>query len=86
MISETWREQIKRRLNQEHAFRKPIVTEITKFQAFFPAEKYHQDYFARNGRMPYCRNVIRPKMSKFRRVFREDLKRNNREKRSSSSN
>jgi peptide-methionine (S)-S-oxide reductase len=71
-------EQIKRRLNQEHAFRDPIVTEITKFENFYVAKGYHQDYFAKNGRQPYCRRIIRPKLAKFRRIFKEDLKRNSR--------
>ena len=66
----------KKELNKAHAFRKPIVTEVTKFTKFFPAESYHQDYFELNGRAPYCRAMISPKLSKFRRVFRDQLKKN----------
>lgn len=69
-------ERYKEVLNSEHAFRKPIVTEITKFTKFFPAEKYHQDYFELNGRAPYCRQMIRPKLTKFRRAFKDELERN----------
>ncbi len=67
----------KEKLIASRAFRQRIVTEITKFGSFFPANGYHQDYFAKNGRLPYCRYVVRPKLRKFRRVFREDLKGNN---------
>ena len=45
-------------------FRRPIVTEIEPLQRFYPAEDYHQDYYARNPRAPYCRYVIVPKLSK----------------------
>lgn len=67
-------ERYKRKLDESMAYRSPIVTEITKFTAFYPAENYHQDYFALNGRMPYCRQLIRPKVQKFRKVFQDDLK------------
>lgn len=63
----------KSELNKAKSFRRPVVTEITKFKKFYPAENYHQDYFKAHGRMPYCQQVIRPKMTKFRRTFREDL-------------
>ena len=72
-------ERYKEKLITSRAFRRQIVTEITKFESFFPAKGYHQDYFAKNGRLPYCRYVVRPKLRKFRRVFREDLKVNNEE-------
>ena len=52
----------------------PIVTEITAAEIFYPAEIYHQDYFALNGKKSYCRVHIRPKLKKFKRVFREYLK------------
>ncbi|MDG2380861.1 MAG: peptide-methionine (S)-S-oxide reductase MsrA [Pirellulaceae bacterium] len=66
-------ERFKAELNKSKAFRKPIVTEVTKFQAFYPAQAYHQDYFENNGRQPYCQFHIRPKLKKFKRVFREHL-------------
>ncbi|HRQ31433.1 MAG TPA: peptide-methionine (S)-S-oxide reductase MsrA [Saprospiraceae bacterium] len=52
----------------------PIVTEITSFSSFFPAEDYHQDYFELNPNQGYCRAVIEPKVSKFRQKFRHKLK------------
>ncbi len=46
-------------------FAQPIVTEITKAGAFYPAEDYHQDYYRLNkNRNPYCRSVIAPKLKK----------------------
>lgn len=45
-------------------FKDPIVTEIEKLDTFFPAEKYHQDYFENNPNAPYCRFVIAPKLKK----------------------
>jgi peptide-methionine (S)-S-oxide reductase len=47
----------------------PIVTEVTLFDKFYPAGDYHKEYFARNGSLPYCRMVIAPKLSKFRKEF-----------------
>jgi len=70
-------EKFKRKLNKVHAFGDPIVTEITKFTNFYPAEKYHQNYYAQNARAGYCQRIIRPKMSKFRKVFKDELKKNN---------
>lgn len=77
-------EHFKTELNEAHAFRKPIVTQVTKFAKFYPAEKYHQDYFELNGRAPYCRQLIAPKISKFRRAFRDELERNPKNKEEAS--
>ena len=53
----------------------PIVTEISPFSAFYKAEDYHQDYFARVGnRNPYCSVVINPKVQKFRKQYQDKLK------------
>jgi methionine-S-sulfoxide reductase len=67
-------ERFKQKLDESGAFRGPIVTEITKFDKFYPAEDDHQQYYAENPRAPYCRAVIRPKMAKFRKVFADKLK------------
>lgn len=56
------------------SFKDPIVTEITPFKAFYPAEDYHQDYFNLNGNQPYCTYVIRPKVEKFRKQYGDRLK------------
>ncbi len=52
----------------------PIVTDVTKFDAFYLAEDYHQEYFANNANQPYCRMVVAPKVAKFRKQFVERLK------------
>lgn len=44
----------------------PVVTEIEPLEAFYPAEEYHQDYFARNPNQGYCQIVINPKLKKVR--------------------
>ena len=55
-------------------FKNPIVTEITSFETYYPAEDYHQDYFSQNGQQPYCNYVIRPKVEKFRAKYEDLLK------------
>jgi peptide-methionine (S)-S-oxide reductase len=52
----------------------PIVTEVTAFETFYPAEDYHQDYFANNPQQPYCQVIIAPKVAKFRKQFLDRLK------------
>ena len=52
----------------------PIVTEVTKFSVFYPAEDYHQRYYERNPNQGYCRLVIEPKVIKFRKQFISKLK------------
>ena len=53
----------------------PLVTELAPLAKFYPAEEYHQDYFARNPGQPYCQVVVAPKVSKFRKQFIGKLKR-----------
>jgi peptide-methionine (S)-S-oxide reductase len=67
-------EKLKSELNQSGIFDKPIVTEITAFTNFYPAEGYHQDYFNQNGMQPYCQFVVRPKVEKLKKHFSERLK------------
>ncbi len=55
----------KSRTEASKEFSRPIVTEITKAEEFYPAENYHQDYYRLNkNRNPYCRAVIAPKLKK----------------------
>ncbi len=54
--------------------KRPVVTEIAALDRFYPAEKYHQDYFRRNPFEGYCQAVISPKMKKFREEFAKRLK------------
>lgn len=51
----------------------PIVTQVEPLTTYYPAERYHQDYFANNPLQPYCQIVIAPKVSKFRRKYLEKL-------------
>ncbi|NKB68467.1 MAG: peptide-methionine (S)-S-oxide reductase MsrA [Candidatus Latescibacteria bacterium] len=51
----------------------PIVTEIAPFSQFFPGEAYHQNFYKLNPNQPYCRAIIDPKMSKFRKAFADRL-------------
>lgn len=60
--------------NESGNWNAPIVTEVTAFTNFFPAEDYHQDYFNLNGTQPYCAMVIAPKVDKFKKKFAELLK------------
>jgi len=53
---------------------RPIVTEVTPLTEFFQAEGYHQRYFEQNPNQPYCRAVIEPKVSKFRKQYFDRLK------------
>ncbi len=51
-----------------------IVTEVAPLDVFYPAEAYHDDYFARNTNQPYCQAVIAPKIAKLRKAYFEKLK------------
>lgn len=64
-------EEKKRQLNATHAYGSPVVTEISAFDVFYPAEDYHQDYYAANPTQPYCARVVGPKLEKFRKVFKQ---------------
>jgi peptide-methionine (S)-S-oxide reductase len=65
---------VKAELEAEHVFDRPIVTEIAPFEVFYPAEDYHQEYFANNPYQPYCMAVVSPKVAKFRKQFADRLK------------
>ncbi|MBI3523899.1 MAG: peptide-methionine (S)-S-oxide reductase MsrA [Betaproteobacteria bacterium] len=61
-------------LNAAHAYPDPVVTEVLPVPIFYPAEDYHQDYFANNPRQPYCQAVVAPKVSKLMQKFADRLK------------
>jgi peptide-methionine (S)-S-oxide reductase len=63
-----------REITKEGVFDDPIVTEVTAFEKFWPAEDYHQEYFANNPGVPYCTAVVAPKLKKFRQQFVDRLK------------
>jgi peptide-methionine (S)-S-oxide reductase len=61
-------------LTREHVWPDPILTQIEGPATFYPAETYHQDYFERNPRQPYCAYVVAPKVAKFRKAYADRLK------------
>jgi peptide-methionine (S)-S-oxide reductase len=67
-------EYYKQQMNEKNTWGKPVVTEISPFTVFYKAEDYHQDYYNANGNEGYCQYVVRPKVEKFREVFKEKLK------------
>lgn len=64
----------KKRLEEEKAFDKPVVTEISPATTFYKAEDYHQNYYNLNSSAPYCTYVIQPKLEKFKKAFNAILK------------
>lgn len=64
----------KLQLEQSKAYPNEIVTEISPFLRFYPAENYHNDYYSLNGSQPYCYYVVRPKLEKFKKTFKDHLK------------
>jgi peptide-methionine (S)-S-oxide reductase len=67
-------EEYKNQLDKSGVFKNPIVTEISPFSVFYPAEEYHQNYYALNPNQGYCQYVIRPKVEKFRKQYAAKLK------------
>ncbi|MBD1431641.1 peptide-methionine (S)-S-oxide reductase MsrA [Sphingobacterium sp. DN00404] len=61
-------------LDDEGAYDKKIVTEVSPYGKFYKAEDYHQDYYVNNKNEAYCQMVIKPKLEKFRKVFKGKLK------------
>jgi peptide-methionine (S)-S-oxide reductase len=68
-------ESVVRELDAAKLWSAPIVTEIENAAPFYEAERYHQEYFERNGGQPYCQFVVAPKVAKFRKQFIDRLKR-----------
>lgn len=52
----------------------PIVTEVVPADTFYKAEDYHQNYYAQNGSQPYCAFVVRPKVEKFMKEFKDKIR------------
>jgi peptide-methionine (S)-S-oxide reductase len=67
-------ERVIANITREKLYRDPIVTQVAPASAFYVAEGYHQEYFARNPYQPYCQFVVAPKVAKFRKHFTERLK------------
>ena len=56
-------------LDTDKIFSQPVVTEVLPLANYWPAEAYHQDYFANNPNQGYCVAVAGPKVAKFRKTF-----------------
>jgi peptide-methionine (S)-S-oxide reductase len=56
-------------IDAEGVWEDPLVTEVASLDIFYPAEEYHQDYFAKNPDKGYCQVVIAPKVSKLRKEY-----------------
>jgi len=68
-------EHYREELDKNGAFDNPIVTTMEPFAKFYPAEDYHQNYYNDNqSSNPYCSIVIRPKLDKFEKAFKNKLK------------
>ncbi|MDO9179486.1 MAG: peptide-methionine (S)-S-oxide reductase MsrA [Agitococcus sp.] len=52
----------------------PIVTEVSDAVTFYPAEAYHQNYFANHPNQGYCQMVVAPKVHKLKQYFTEWVK------------
>lgn len=61
-------------LQTNNTFGVPVVTEVQPLDNYWPAEAYHQDYFARNPHQGYCAYVVGPKVQKFLHTFAEYAK------------
>ncbi len=66
--------QVIREMEAAKLWPNPIVTEVTPFTNYFPAEEYHQNYYRDNSRQPYCQIVIAPKVAKFRQKYMAKLR------------
>ncbi len=62
--------EYKSKLIKMQVWDKPIVTEILPANVFYPAEKYHENYLKNNPDNPYCQSIVRPKVDKFKEVFK----------------
>jgi peptide-methionine (S)-S-oxide reductase len=62
-------EEVMREVERSGNWDAPLVTELAPLEHFYPAERYHQDYYRRNPRQPYCQVVVEPKLAKARREF-----------------
>jgi len=68
-------EAVVRELEAGKVWKRPVVTEIVPFAAFYPAEEYHRNYFRRNPERAYCQAIVAPKVAKFRKEHAAQLRR-----------
>jgi peptide methionine sulfoxide reductase msrA/msrB len=58
-----------KQVDEKNIFDDPIITKVESLRIFYPAENYHQDFFAKNPKAGYCQIVISPKITKIREKF-----------------
>ena len=61
-------------LESKNVYDNKIATKVEKINNYYPAEDYHQNYYAQNRNQPYCTMVVGPKLKKFKKVFKDKLK------------
>jgi len=61
-------------MNAEKIWPNPILTQVNDAETFYPAEDYHQYYFANNPFQPYCMAVAAPKAAKIRAKYAQLIK------------
>lgn len=64
-------EEAIKKIDESGKYASKVVTELTKFENFWPAEAYHQGYYNANPNQPYCSAVVGPKIQKFKKHFGE---------------
>jgi len=69
-LAETYIQQI----DSSGVFESKVVTALEKLDTFYAAEDYHQNYYNQNGEAPYCQFVVRPKVEKFEKKYKDKLK------------
>lgn len=67
-------EQVIDRLAESGEFEEPIVTEVTEYDVFYPAENYHRDYYDDNKDAPYCNIIISPKIHKLLKLYSNEVR------------
>jgi len=67
-------EKVIQLFEKEEVYDKPIVTQVEPFDKFYVAEDYHFNYYNRNKSQGYCQFIITPKLEKFRKIFKDQLK------------
>jgi len=65
---------VKEAVEKSGAYKNPLVTEVSAFTNFYPAEEYHDDYYDSNRAQPYCALVIDPKVKKLLKTHSKELK------------
>ncbi len=58
-----------KRVDDSGEYNSKVVTEVTPFSVFYPAEDYHQEFYEQNRNYPYCRVIIDPKVSKLYKSY-----------------